>query len=499
MYCINWKTHTRFFCLIVLAALTVPFFMAWSKDKPNILFLFADDQSYQTVHAHGNAAIRTPHLDTLAESGVSFTNAYNMGGWSGAICVASRTMMQTGRFLWRAHQVDNKIKLRELAAKGQTWPQLMESAGYETYMTGKWHVKVPSAEIYQHAVHERPGMPNQTPDGYQRPVEGERDAWSPYEQSFEGFWKGGKHWSEVLADDAEGFLDQAAQSDKPFFMFLAFNAPHDPRQAPKRFVDMYPQEQIEVPVNYMRSYPYKKEIGCYGNQKADGTWAMQRDENLAPHPRTEYSVRVNRSEYYAIISHMDEQIGRILKKLEAIGEKENTYIFFTADHGLACGNHGLLGKQNMYEHSLKVPFMVVGPDIPKGEERDAFIHLQDVMASSLELAGAEKPDYVEFSSLLPLIGDPDKESHLGDTVYGAYEMELQRMIRVGDYKLLVYPQAHRVRLFNLSEDPHEMADLAGDASEWPRIRRMFETLLQKQKELEDGLDLKPYFPELTSL
>ena len=90
-----------------------------AQDKPNILFIFADDQSYETVHAHGNEAISTPHLDTLAESGVSFYNAYNMGGWNGAICVASRTMMQTGRFIWRAYRVDSRPKLKELAEKGK--------------------------------------------------------------------------------------------------------------------------------------------------------------------------------------------------------------------------------------------------------------------------------------------------------------------------------------------------------------------------------------------
>ena len=468
--------------------------VAWSQEQPNILFIFADDQSYETVRAHGNDAIHTPHLDSLAESGVSFMNAYNMGGWSGAICVASRTMLQTGRFLWRAHAVERKM--RELAAKGQTWPQLMQSAGYETYVTGKWHVKIPSGDIFQHAVHERPGMPKDTPEGYQRPIEGRPDKWSAYEPSFGGFWEGGRHWSEVVADDAESFLEHAAGQDRPFFMYLAFNAPHDPRQAPKRFVDMYPQEDMEVPVNYVRSYPFKKEIGLYRKMNKDGTFSWQRDENLAPHPRTEYSVRVNRSEYYAIITHMDEQIGRILDKLEGIGLKDNTYIFFTADHGLACGNHGLLGKQNMYEHSLKVPFLVAGPGIPQNEKRHAFIHLQDVMATSLDLAGIEKPAYVEFSSLMPLIEDSSREGHLGDTLYFAYQMELQRMIRVGDYKLMAYPQARRLRLFNVAEDPHEMNDLAGHPGQWSRIRKMFGQLTRLQAEMEDPLDLKPYYEKL---
>lgn len=467
-----------------------------TQGKPNILFIFADDQSYETVNAHGYPEVFTPHLDTLAESGVSFYNAYNMGGWNGAICIASRTMMQTGRFIWRAHQVDRNMK--ELAANDQTWPQLMESAGYETYFSGKWHVEIPPEDIFNYTVNQRPGMPNQTPEGYQRPIEGQPDKWSPYEQSFEGFWKGGKHWSEVLVDDAGTLLEKAADSEHPFFMFLCFNAPHDPRQAPKRFVDMYPQEKIQVPVNYLPSYPYKHKIGLYGRKRDDGTWAMQRDENLAPHPRTEFSVRVNRQEYFAIISHMDEQIGHIIAKLKEIGEYDNTYIFYTSDHGLSVGHHGLIGKQNMYEHSLKVPFIVAGPTIPQNESRKGFVHVQDVMATSLELAGIEKPDYVEFNSVIPLIEEEARESHLKDTLYFAFEMELQRAIRVGDYKLIVYPPAKRIRLFNIKKDPEEIDDLANNPAEWPTIRKMFAKLLKLQSEMEDPLDLKAIFPKLAA-
>ena len=189
---------------------------------------------------------------------------------------------------------------------------------------------------------------------YNRPVENEMDVWSPYERSFGGFWEGGKHWSEVLADDATDFLENTGKSEKPFFMYLAFNAPHDPRQSPKRFVDMYPREEIEVPASYMPMYPYKDLIGC---------GPTLRDEALAPFPRSEFAVKTHRQEYYAIISHMDEQVGRILKALEKTGKQDNTYIIFSADHGLACGNHGLIGKQNMYDHSMKPPLIVVGPDV----------------------------------------------------------------------------------------------------------------------------------------
>ena len=458
--------------------------LAAGSGKPNILFIFADDQSYETIAALGNDEVKTPNLDRLVTSGTSFVNAYNMGGWNGAICVASRTMMNTGRMVWRAHALEKD--LAEVARRGESWAQLLEGQGYETYMTGKWHLKIDPAKFYNHVVHERPGMPEDTEEGYNRPIKGQIDPWSPFDQSFGGFWEGGKHWSEVLADDAESFLANAASQDAPFFMYLAFNAPHDPRQSPKRFVDMYPQENIQVPLSFMPEYPFKDDIGCS---------VKLRDERLAPFPRTEYAVRVNRQEYYAIISHMDEQVGRILKALEATGKMDNTYIFFSADHGLACGNHGLIGKQNMYEHSLKPPLVVVGPNIPGNEKRDAMVYLQDIMATSLDLAGVQKPKYVEFNSLMPLIRDPGKKSSY-DTIYGCYLPDAQRMVRRDNMKLIVYPQAKTVRLYDLAADPLELRDLTGDPSYWGTIRDLFAELLQLQKKMDDELDLSAIFPEL---
>ena len=257
-------------------------------------------------------------------------STYNMGGWNGAVCVASRTMLNTGRFIWTANDLAKKLKTEK--ANGRLWSEQMRSNGYETFFTGKWHVKIKPTEIFDHVSHVRAGMPKQTPEGYNRPIEGETDKWSPSDPKHGGFWEGGKHWSEVVADDTIEYLDIASKNDKPFFMYIAFNAPHDPRQAPKQFVDMYPSDQVEVPANFLAEYPYKEAMGA---------GKKLRDERLAPFPRTHHSVQVNRQEYYAIITHMDEQIGRILEKLKKTGQADNTYIVFTADHGLSCGHHGL--------------------------------------------------------------------------------------------------------------------------------------------------------------
>ena len=446
------------------------------SEKPNILFIFADDQCFNTINELGNKEVITPTLDELARQGTVFTTAYNMGGWHGAICVASRTMFNTGRFLWRANALETQLDT--LATRGQLWSKEMENLGYDTYFTGKWHVKINPPEIFHHVGSVRGGMPNQVPEGYNRPLDENDWEWTPWDTIFGGFWKGGTHWSEVVANETMGFLENASTSENPFFMYIAFNAPHDPRQSPREYVDMYALEDIAMPESFLPEYPYKDLMGC--SEKL-------RDEHLAPFPRTEYAVKVNRQEYYAIITHMDAQIGKILDKLEETGQADNTYIFFSADHGLSVGHHGLIGKQNMYEHSMRPPMIIVGPDIPEGKKKDMAVYLQDIMPTVIEYAGGEVPGYVEFNSLKSFIEGTNNQTNYPE-VYGAYK-DLQRMIRIDDYKLIVYPYAGVRRLFNLATDPEEMFDLASKQEQQDRLESMFEKLIDLQVEMGDTLNL----------
>ncbi len=456
------------FSVVLLLAVSCAFAQA-GADQPNVVFIFADDMSYETIGAAGLLDIDTPHLDTLVESGASFTHAYNMGAWGGAVCAASRTMLNTGRFLWDA-QASTKPSIQE----NLMWSQRMQAAGYQTYFTGKWHV--PDANpngLFDVVKNVRAGMPKQTPAGYNRPKSPEdyENGWKPWETQYGGFWEGGKHWSEVLADDSVEYLQTAAQDDQPFFMYLAFNASHDPRQSPKEYIDRYPLDRIQLPENFLAQYPYADKI-C---------GLKLRDEKLMPYPRTEYAVKVNRQEYFAIITHMDDQIGRILEALKASGKAENTYIIFTADHGLAVGHHGLTGKQNMYDHSVRVPFLVVGPDVEPGVQIDTPIYLQDVMATALDLAGAAT-EGVDFKSLLPLLRGESREHY--DAIYGAY-MDRQRMITLGDWKFISYPTAKVERLFNLKKDPNEMNDLAENPEYASKLEAMRAALSELNVELNE--------------
>ena len=477
--------------------------------RPNIVFLFTDDQTYETIRALGNEIIQTPNLDRLVYAGSTFTHAYNMGGWNGAVCVASRSMMISGQYIWRARQKEDLWKRRDTTAVRQTWGRLMSEGGYNTYMSGKWHIQAPAVDVFDKVKHERPGMPPDAwgkggggrrvieavknnrdvdavmPAGYNRPKDERDNSWSPSDPKFGGFWEGGRHWSEVVKLDALDFIAEASVKEDPFFLYLAFNAPHDPRQSPQEYIDKYPLTKIPLPENFLPEYPWKDSIG---NSR------LLRDEALAPYPRTEYAIKKHRQEYYAIITHLDEQIGDILDALDASGKMDNTYIFFASDHGLSLGQHGLIGKQSLFDHSIRVPLLLAGPGIPKGKRFDQDVYLQDIMATSLELAGIEKPAYVEFNSFLDIISGEVKESHY-ESIYGCY-IDHQRMIRKDGYKLLVYPGIKKILLFDLTKDPKEINNLADHPGHAVLVKSMFNDLMDLQKRMGDELDLAEIFQSL---
>lgn len=460
--------HIKSAILIGTTAIFSPVLKA--EEKTNILFIFADDHAYDCIASHGNSEILTPHLDKLTKQGTRFTHAYNSGAWNGAVCIASRTMMMTGKQIWTAH----KANLGDMIKKQQLFPQLMQKAGYDTYFSGKWHVGAEKhcKASWKNTLHIRPGMPNQTSARYNRNWEPGQDSWSPYDMQHQGFWKGGKHWSEVLADDGINMLNKATKNEKPFMMMLCFNAPHDPRQAPKEYHEKYPYHSIKIPKNFLSVYP--DQIGS--NQV--------RDEKLAPFPRTKYSIQVNKSEYYALITHMDAQIGRILEALEKSGKADNTIVLFSADHGLAVGQHGFLGKQNMYEHSVRAPWIIAGKNIPKGKVIQNPIYIQDAMATCLDIAGVKKSNNIHFQSVLPLLrGDT---SNARAQIYSSYTNH-QRMVIEDGFKLISYPITKTEKLFDLNNDPLEVKNLVNEPKYSHTLQSLRKTLVNQMQAMSDPL------------
>lgn len=469
-----------------LATATMNTASAQQGTRPNVLFLFADDMTYEGIAATGNSEISTPNLDRLVKGGTSFMNAYNMGGWHGAISMASRSMLLTGAYVWNTKKLQDN-KYQTIYNEGMLWPQVMKQAGYNTFMTGKWHLNhVSPSQVFDETADVRPGgMPGQHPSMYNRPLSETDNSWTPWDKSTGGYWQGDKHWTEVQADDAIQYISAQKGKEHPFFMYVAFNAPHDPRQSPQEYVDMYDINKITVPDDFQPEHPMKELLGCP---------TTLRDEKLAPFPRTEYAVRKHRQEYYAIISHLDAQVGRILDELKATGQDKNTIIVFAADNGLACGHHGLLGKQSMYEHSMRVPLIFYGTGIPAGKKSHALVYMQDLVPTIYEMTGIEKPAGVQFQSLCTSLAKPSARQR--DAVYGTFTNINQRMIRDERYKLFFIPKAKTAYLFDLRKDPNEMNNLYNNKKYNTIVRKLAQRYVELAKETGDTLNLAKYYPAL---
>jgi choline-sulfatase len=457
--------------------------------KPNILFLFADDFNADTFSFLGHPTVKTPTLDKLANEGVVFTSAYIQGSWVPAVCLSSRSMLNTGLSLWRAkNRVDKttvKIQDNSISSKQSLYlAQRMKNVGYTTYFSGKWHVpNIEPKKIFDRiGKYYSGGMPPTVGSAYDRPYENKPDSWSPSDKSIPGYWENGRHRTEIQTDIVIDLLLEASKQSEPFFIYAAFNAPHDPHQSPQEFLDKYPLDTIDVPKNFLPEYTWNEEIGAPRSL---------RGEKLAPFPRTEFAIKTHRKEYDAIITHLDSQIARILDALEKSGKKTNTYIIFAADNGMAMGEHGLMAKQSMYEHSLKVPLFVIGPEIPKAKRINVPVYLHDIVPTILEMADTNNHHAIDFQSLLPLIHNEKEQQY--QSLYGAYQ-DLTRMVRHGNYKLIVIREAKKILLFDVASDPLEMQDLSEKEENFPLIRSLFQELQKLQKQYDDTLDLSKDFP-----
>ncbi|NUQ64668.1 MAG: sulfatase-like hydrolase/transferase [Pirellulales bacterium] len=406
--------------------------------RPNVLFLLTDDQRADTIGALGNPVIKTPNLDRLATGGFAFRNAYVLGSNSGAVCLPSRNMLMSGRAYFR-------FKGQYASPEKPNFPDSMKEAGYETWHEGK-------RGNTERLIHPR--------FDHTRYLEDEKVRTS------------GEHGKQIV-DDAIGFL-AARRGDKPFFMYLAFAGPHDPRVAAEKYMELYDRSKIPLPANYLPLHPF------------DNGEMTVRDEKLEAWPRTEDAIRKHLHDYYACITSIDGHIGRLFKKLEEIGQFDNTVILFSSDNGLAIGSHGLMGKQSLYEHSSKVPLVFFGPGIPKGKS-DALVYLMDIYPTVCELVGAAVPAGLDGKSFAGILRG--QSSSIRDTLFTSYR-DVQRAIHAPPWKLIRYPQIDKTQLFHLAADPHELNNLSGDPAQAGRIKTMMDELRRWQEELGDKAPLE---------
>lgn len=453
--------------LLLIAACNGP-----QEDPVNVLVFYTDDQRFSTIGALGDEAVQTPNLDALMQRGTAFTHAHTMGGQHGALCAPSRAMLMTGRPLFRLHATGDSIPPSHIML-----PEVLAETGYMTFGTGKWHNDRSSfARAFQAAGNIFFGgmhWPNQ--GGHEAPHLNEFDSTGTYPRSARRQVEG---YSSVLyADAAIDFLYEARTMDQPFLAYVSFTSPHDPRTPPEPYASWYHPDSVSLPSNYLPEHPF------------DNGELYVRDERLREHPRTEAIVKEELALYYGMISELDAQIGRVMDALEASGQLENTLIVVAGDNGLAVGSHGLLGKQNLYEHSMRVPLIVAGPGIPSNERRSQLVYIFDIFPTIAEYLGVTLPPTVEGESLRPIIEDSQLPGRTA--VFYAYR-HFQRGVRTADgWKHIQYQVdgVHTEQLFNLNTDPQETQNLVADSTHVAQLNELRELLTTESVYWSDPLDL----------
>jgi arylsulfatase A-like enzyme len=418
---------------------------------PNILFVIVDDHRPDAIDALGHATVKTPLLDGLVRRGTTFNRATIQGSLMPAVCAPSRACLLTGNGVFRA-DAEPKLDIGpifevQLPADACTLPERLRAAGYETFVTGKWHNDLPALlrsfeqgrEIFHGGMCDHTAVPVRDLEEIRR---GEPA------RVGDGFS------SEIFCGAAEKFVRERAR-DRPFFAWVALTSPHDPRTPPAEFRARYDAAQIALPKNFRPDHGF------------DNGELEVRDEQLAPRPLSPDVVREHLADYYGMISHHDACIGRVFAALRETGQEENTLVVYVSDHGLALGSHGLLGKQNLYEPSVRVPLIIAGPSVPAARRCEALVHPLDLYATLCELAGVTAPAGLDSRSFVAAMAD----NAGGRESVGAVYMDFQRMISDGRWKLIVYRVGggERVQLFDLVGDPDECQDLAAEPSQATRV------------------------------
>lgn len=422
------KTTTTFLTALLLASL--PSLAAAAARKFNILHIHADDHRADGLNALGNKLLQTPNLDSLVEHGMTFTHCYTMGSTMGAVCLPSRTMMLTGKSWLR---IPGRGATNVNVAT--TLPKVLSAAAYETFHVGKSGNEFKAGiEAFDTNI----VMDDRGPD----------------------LRRGS---SERHADATLKFLNER-KPDKPFYIYFAPPVPHDPRVAAPEFHKLYAAKDVSLPAAFLPQHPF------------DNGEMTVRDEGLAPWPRTPEDTKQQLADYYACVTGLDHHVGRIFAKLKSSGEWDNTIVIFTGDNGLSLGEHGLFGKQNLYEFGgMHVPCVIAGPSIAKGKS-DAFIYLMDLFPTFCDLGGAKIPDGVEGKSIAPILHG--KETKVRNVLYTGYR-DCQRSVRDDRWKLIRYPLVDQTQLFDLKNDPHELNNLADKPAHAAKLAELT-TLLQKE-------------------
>ena len=442
---------------VLISAITCPG-TATAAKRPNVLFIFTDDQRPDAFGALGNPDIKTPNMDRIINSGFVFNRAYIQGSMTFATCLPSRAMIMSGKPLFRAPlQLDSGVLM----------PQVFQKFGYRTFATGKWHNGESSFEkcfdeaeavFFGGAARTHINVP------VNRMIAG---LMVPYDA-------GETFSTDLFADAAIEFIEGQSEKEQPFFCYIPFTAPHSPVTPPGKWATMYDPDKITLPPNHAALRPDLVDQQQGTSRRGGGRGGRGRQGgDVSPVDRAKQRYAA----YYGLISHLDHHIGRVLDTLKKTGQAENTIILFATDHGMSMDSHGQSGKHNAYEHTSRVQMVASGAGVPKGSS-DALVYLYDIYPTLCGLTGLPIPDEVEGKSLAKVIHG--KQAKVRDHLFTAY-MDDQRTIRDDRWKLFYRSKEDRAALYDLKNDPHELNDLAAKPENKDRIAKLKVELARAQQ------------------
>lgn len=443
-------------------------------EPTNLIVFLADNHNRNFLGAAGHPMVKTPNLDKIAERGVRFSNAY----CTSPLCCPSRAAIATGRYPHQTGFWDNA-----LAYDGSvpTWHHRIRDAGHKVSAIGKLHYRSSDddngfdEEIdVMHIVGAKGAviaLLRATQDGVPRRT----SHLAIYEDSGPGESEY-QIYDRRVTGHAVDWLRDNADSKTPWVLVVSYASPHPPFRVPERFWNMYPRDDVPMPVKW-------------------------RKDDLPTHPADRYLAWMNHLEdglpeelvrrviagYCGLITHTDEQIGQVISEMEALGLTDNTRIVYTSDHGEAAGNHGVLGKANHYEHALGVPLLMAGPGIPEGRVSDQFASHVDLFPTFAEAMGVELNAAADADlpgvSLWPAIQGAEADRSVFAEYHAMGSRNAGFAYREGDFKL-IYHVGMPSQLFDLANDPNEEHDLLEGGKTHPKAAEL-EAALRKIADPEE--------------
>jgi arylsulfatase A-like enzyme len=454
------------------------------RKRPNILWICTDQQRYDTIHALGNPHIRTPNLDRLVAQGMAFTHAHCQS----PICTPSRASFLTGMYPSTVHACINGNDHWDEAAPLIT--KTLADAGYDCALAGKFHLSSAMAHEpelrpkddgyrrfwYSHAPHQGIGKGNQYTDW----LTGIGQDYKKLKKKY-GYIPAKWHQTTWCADRAIEFMKEKRSG--PWLCSVNIYDPHGPFDPPQEYVDRFDIDSLPEPLF--------RESDLAAQQRLAGIMFQSKVKRPA-YP----DAKLTLAKYWAQIELIDENVGRMLEVLEETGQREDTVVIFTSDHGEMAGDHGLNKKGcRFYEGLVRVPLIFSQPGrFKEGLRSDALVELLDIPPTLLELAGLRVPDTMHGKSLLPILTGLADPGHHRDFVRCEYYEVLEgprsyaTMLRTRRYKMVIYHGHEPGELFDLTKDPHEF-DNQWDNPAYAAVR--FDLMKKSFDALAFSVDIGP--------